>query len=167
MKNYANNEEPKSHRKYFCPSETLSLKWETDICLLKITPVNHNCDRWRQGISGSLKTGNRGPWPWRRWWPTTGNSSLKKDNWVAVSRGGRRAFQQKEQHVKTFFFLFSQASLTAALGSFLWPVWIRWFALSWWDKHEKPKNNGFLFLKAAWLQKKISSSGLTTFSLFS
>lgn len=33
MKNYANNEEPKSQGKYFCPSETLSLKWETDIRL--------------------------------------------------------------------------------------------------------------------------------------
>ena len=68
----------------------------------------------------------------------------------------------------TFFFPFLPSFFDSCTGLVsLASVWIRWFALSWWDKHDKPKNNGFLFLKAAWLQKKISSSGLTTFSLFS
>ena len=65
---------------------------------------------------------------------------------------------------KLFFVSFSPKLLWQLhWARFSASVWIRWFALSWWDKHDKPKNNGFLFLKAAWLQKRFQAQGSPLF----
>lgn len=69
---------------------------------------------------------------------------------------------------KLFFFPFLPSCFDSCTGLVsLASVRIRWFALSWWDKHDKPKNNGFLFIKAAWLQKRFQAQGspLLFFSL--
>lgn len=113
--------------------------------------ARRDCDL--EGDSGMLL----GMLPWR------------SDNWAAISKGGRGAFQTEGTARENYFFSFSPSFFDSCTGLVLWPQ----FELDGSLYHGETNMTNlkimasfFFFFKAAWLHN-ILSSGLTIFSLSS
>lgn len=129
MKNYANNEEPKKSGEIFLPSETLSPKMRNRHSSLK-KKYTSKPQLWQvtPGISGSLKTGSRGSWPWRRQWPTRTEFFSEEVTIDLQSHKVEEEHCNRRTARENYFFSFSPKLADSCTGLVsLASVRIRWF----------------------------------------